>query len=71
MPCEQAVKLPLWDMSLDISALHKQQEALGAAARGKGLQRLVLGDSLLLANRGLQHRKIEGLLIPGRNSVQS
>ena len=39
-PCELAVKLPLWDMSFDISALHKQPEALGA--RGKGLQRLFL-----------------------------
>ena len=39
-PCELAVKLPLWDMLFDMSALHKQSEALGA--RGKGLQRLFL-----------------------------
>jgi hypothetical protein len=39
-PCELAVKLPLWDMSFDMSALHKTPEALGA--RGRGLQRLVL-----------------------------
>lgn len=39
-PCELAAKLPLWDMSFDMSALHKMPEALGA--RGKGRQRLVL-----------------------------
>jgi hypothetical protein len=39
-PCEVCVKLPLWDMSFDLKALHKVAEANGK--RGRGLQRIVL-----------------------------
>ena len=39
-PCELAVKLPLWDLSFDLKALHKEAEAVGN--RGRGRQRLVL-----------------------------
>ena len=35
-----AVKLPLWDLSFDLKALHKEAEAVGN--RGRGCQRLVL-----------------------------
>jgi hypothetical protein len=34
------IKLPLWDMSFDLKALHKTAEANGK--RGRGLQRIVL-----------------------------
>ena len=39
-PCEVCIKLPLWDMSFDLKALHKTAEANGK--RGRGLQRIVL-----------------------------
>lgn len=39
-PCELAVKLPLWDLTFDLKALHKEAEAVGNRARGR--QRLVL-----------------------------
>ena len=33
-PCELAVKLPWWDRSFDMSALHTKPEALGALGKG-------------------------------------
>ena len=39
-PCEMAAKLPLWEMSFDLSVLHREPIALGA--QGRGIQRLVL-----------------------------
>ena len=52
-PCELAVKLPLWDFSFDLKALHivhKVAEAVGNHERER--QRLVLAVKLKYANPG-------------------
>ena len=39
-PCEMAARMPLWDMTADVQALHREPFSLGV--KGRGLQRLVL-----------------------------